>query len=73
MSTWVFPVARLSARMRAERLRGAARMIVQATLAAVIAWVLATELIGHPRPFFAPVSAMITLGLSRAFSFAGEG
>jgi uncharacterized membrane protein YgaE (UPF0421/DUF939 family) len=57
--------SRLSARMRAERLRGAARMIVQATLAAVIAWLLATELIGHARPFFAPVAAMITLGLTQ--------
>ena len=57
--------SRLSARMRAERLRGAARMILQATIAAVVAWLLATELIGHARPFFAPVSAMITLGLTQ--------
>jgi uncharacterized membrane protein YgaE (UPF0421/DUF939 family) len=57
--------SRLSARMRAERLRGAARMILQSTLAAAIAWFLATELIGHPRPFFAPVSAIITLGLTQ--------
>jgi uncharacterized membrane protein YccC len=57
--------SRLSARMRAERLRGAARMILQATIAAVVAWVLATEVVGHPRPFFAPVSAMITLGLTQ--------
>jgi hypothetical protein len=57
--------SRLSARMRAERLRDAARMILQATLAATIAWVLATELVGHPRPFFAPVSAIITLGLAQ--------
>jgi uncharacterized membrane protein YgaE (UPF0421/DUF939 family) len=57
--------SRLSARMRAERLRGAARMILQATIAAVVAWVLATEVIGHARPFFAPVSAMITLGLTQ--------
>jgi uncharacterized membrane protein YgaE (UPF0421/DUF939 family) len=45
--------SRLSARMRAERLRDAARMILQATLAATIAW------------FFAPVSAIITLGLAQ--------
>jgi uncharacterized membrane protein YccC len=57
--------SRLSARMRAERLRGAARMIIQATIAAVAAWLIATELIGHDRPFFAPVSAMITLGLTQ--------
>jgi uncharacterized membrane protein YgaE (UPF0421/DUF939 family) len=57
--------SRLSAQMRAERLRGAARMIAQATLAAVIAWLLATEVVGHVRPFFAPVAAMITLGLTQ--------
>jgi uncharacterized membrane protein YgaE (UPF0421/DUF939 family) len=54
-----------SARTRAERLRNAARAIVQATLAATLAWLVATEIVGHPRPFFAPVSAMITLGLTQ--------
>src|SRR5215213_1954128 len=57
--------SRLSARMRAERLRDAARAIVQSTLAATLAWLVATEIVGHPRPFFAPVSAMITLGLTQ--------
>jgi uncharacterized membrane protein YgaE (UPF0421/DUF939 family) len=57
--------SRLSARMRAERLRDAARAILQATLAATLAWVAATELVGHSQPFFAPVSAMITLGLTQ--------
>jgi uncharacterized membrane protein YgaE (UPF0421/DUF939 family) len=56
--------SRLSARTRAERLRNAARAIVQATLAATLAWVVATEIVGHDQPFFAPVSAMITLGLA---------
>ena len=57
--------SRLSARTRAERLRDAARPILHATLAATIAWVVATEIIGHSQPFFAPVSAMITLGLTQ--------
>ena len=57
--------SRLSARIRAERLRDAARAILQATLAATIAWVIATELVGHTQPFFAPVSAIITLGLTQ--------
>jgi uncharacterized membrane protein YgaE (UPF0421/DUF939 family) len=57
--------SRLSARIRAERLRDAARAILQATLAATLAWVAATELVGHSQPFFAPVSAMITLGLTQ--------
>ena len=57
--------SRVSARTRAERVRNAARAILQATLAAVIAWLLATEIVGHATPFFAPVSAMITLGLTQ--------
>jgi hypothetical protein len=57
--------SRLSARARAERLRDTARAILQATLAATIAWLVATEVVGHSRPFFAPVSAMITLGLTQ--------
>ena len=46
-------------------MRNAARAILQATLAATIAWLLATEIVGHATPFFAPVSAMITLGLTQ--------
>ena len=57
--------SRLSARARAERLRDAGRSILQATLAATLAWLVATEIVGHSDPFFAPVSAMITLGLTQ--------
>jgi uncharacterized membrane protein YccC len=57
--------SRLSARARAERLRDTARAILQATLAATLAWLVATEVVGHTQPFFAPVSAMITLGLTQ--------
>ena len=57
--------SRISARTRAERLRDAARTILQATLAATAAWLIAKELIGHAAPFFAPVSAIITLGLTQ--------
>ncbi len=57
--------SRLSARVRAGRLRDTARTILQATLAATLAWVVATEVVGHSQPFFAPVAAMITLGLTQ--------
>jgi uncharacterized membrane protein YgaE (UPF0421/DUF939 family) len=56
--------SRSSARMRADRLKLAGRSILQVTLAAVCAWLVATEVVGHDRPFFAPVSAIITLGLT---------
>jgi uncharacterized membrane protein YgaE (UPF0421/DUF939 family) len=56
--------SRDSLRTRVERLQLAARSIAQLTLAAAVAWLVATEVVGHPRPFFAPVSAIITLGLT---------
>jgi len=61
---------RISVRTRLQRIRVAWRSVVQAGLAAAIAYLIATKLIGHPRPFFAPVAAIITLGL--AFSERGR-
>ena len=56
--------SRVSMRTRLERLRVAWRSIVQAAVAAALAWLIATELLGHEQPFFAPVAAIITLGLT---------
>ena len=41
-----------------------ARPILQSAVAASLAWLVATELVGHAAPFFAPISAVITLGLT---------
>jgi uncharacterized membrane protein YgaE (UPF0421/DUF939 family) len=38
--------------------------VAQTALAATIAWVVARDLIGHQRPFFAPVAATISLGVT---------
>ena len=58
--------ARLASRMRLrDRLadvRRAALPIAQAALAAGAAWLIATEVWGHARPFFAPIAAIIVLG-----------
>ena len=51
-------------RTRFERLRVAWRSIVQAAVAATAAYLIATEVVGHSQPFFAPVSAIITLGIT---------
>jgi hypothetical protein len=56
--------SKVSMQTRIERLRVAWRSILQVGVAAGVAWVIATELLGHERPFFAPVSAIITLGLT---------
>jgi uncharacterized membrane protein YgaE (UPF0421/DUF939 family) len=57
-------LSRVSMRTRLERLRVSWRSILQAGVAAGVAWVIATEVFGHQQPFFAPVSAIITLGLT---------
>jgi uncharacterized membrane protein YgaE (UPF0421/DUF939 family) len=56
--------SRVSMRTRLERLRVAWRSILQASLASALAWLLATEVLGHRAPFFAPVAAIVTLGLT---------
>lgn len=52
-----------SARERVHRLRARAWLIVQAAVGAALAWWVARDLLGHPLPFFAPVTAMVCLGL----------
>lgn len=49
---------------RATRLRSRLPLILQAAFGAAVAWLIATELLGHAMPFFAPVTAMICLGLT---------
>ncbi|MCC8926479.1 aromatic acid exporter family protein [Rhodococcus sp. BGS-1C] len=38
--------------------------IIQCALAAGVAWFVATDLVGHERPFFAPIAAVVSLGVS---------
>ena len=56
--------SRAGIRTRRERMVATARPILQASVAAALAWLLATEVVGHATPFFAPISAVITLGLT---------
>ena len=68
--------SRTSMRTRFDRLRVAWRSIIQASVAATAAYLIATDVVGHVKPFFAPISAIITLGLTvgqrgrRAFELA---
>jgi uncharacterized membrane protein YgaE (UPF0421/DUF939 family) len=56
----------------AERLRANGLWFAQAALATSVAWVVARELFGHPRPVFAPLVALIgvsaTLGQRRRYA-----
>jgi uncharacterized membrane protein YgaE (UPF0421/DUF939 family) len=56
--------SRTSMRTRFDRLLVAWRSIVQAAVAATAAYLIATEVAGHSQAFFAPVSAIITLGIT---------
>jgi uncharacterized membrane protein YgaE (UPF0421/DUF939 family) len=56
--------SRAGMRTRRERVIATARPILQSAVAASLAWLIATELVGHATPFFAPISAVITLGLT---------
>lgn len=38
--------------------------IVQCAVAAGTAWALALHVVGHPQPFFAPIAAVVSLGIS---------
>ena len=56
--------SRTTVRERVQRLWSLAPAVVQTALAAGLAWLLAHDAIGHARPFFAPVSAIIVLGVT---------
>jgi uncharacterized membrane protein YgaE (UPF0421/DUF939 family) len=56
--------SRAGLRTRRERVITVARPILQTSVAASAAWLIATELVGHDQPFFAPISAVVALGLT---------
>jgi len=56
----------LAARDGVLRVRMAAFAILQCGLGAAVAWLIAENVLSHPRPFFAPVAAVVCLGLSNS-------
>ncbi|MBW8731866.1 MAG: FUSC family protein, partial [Terrabacter sp.] len=56
--------SRLSVRTRFERLRSRVFLLVQCAVSAGVAWWLATDVFGHTSPFFAPIVAVVCLGMS---------
>ncbi|MBC3194669.1 aromatic acid exporter family protein [Pseudonocardia sp. C8] len=55
---------RARGRVGGRRLRASWLPILQCSVAAGLALYVAGDLVGHPRPFFAPIAAVISLGLS---------
>lgn len=56
--------SRSEARIRTDRLVSRLAFILQCGFGAALAWWLAGDVFGHRMPFFAPVTAIITLGMS---------
>lgn len=63
VATWTSTVRDTAAgglhRLRADWLR-----VVEATVGAAAAWLVAVAVLHHPQPFFAPASALIVLGVT---------
>jgi uncharacterized membrane protein YgaE (UPF0421/DUF939 family) len=55
---------RTSVRARVARWESKRWQIVQCALAAGAAWFIASDVLGHQTPFFAPVAAVVSLGTS---------
>ncbi len=55
---------RTSVRARLLRTRSKSWQIAQCAIAAGVAYFLASEVLGHPTPFFAPIAAVVSLGTS---------
>jgi uncharacterized membrane protein YgaE (UPF0421/DUF939 family) len=51
-------------RTRTRRVWYSLLPIAQCSIAAGVAWFIAFDLVGHSRPFFAPIAAVLSLGLS---------
>ena len=56
--------SRASAVRRVDRWKARRFVIAQCAVTAGLAWFLAQQVLGHPAPFFAPVAAILTLGLT---------
>lgn len=54
----------LDLRVGIARVRGSALPLVQSAVAAGLAWELARRIPHHPRPYFAPIAAVLSLGVA---------
>jgi uncharacterized membrane protein YgaE (UPF0421/DUF939 family) len=60
----MFARGRTSLAFRVHRWRSKSFQIAQCAIAAGLAWLIASDLLGHDTPFFAPIAAVVSLGTS---------
>ena len=53
-----------------QRLPPEAWLVLQGTVAATAAWVIAERIVGNHEPFFAPIAAVVALNASQRASAA---
>ncbi|WP_146603862.1 FUSC family protein [Micromonospora deserti] len=61
--------ARQAARERWRRLQALSVVLLQTSVAAAVSWVVASRAVGNSEPVFAPIAAVITLGVSTGQRF----
>ncbi|MGH3877951.1 MAG: FUSC family protein [Actinophytocola sp.] len=54
---------RAAGRRRVRALRRMGLPVLQCAIAAALAWLVATQLLGHRQPFFAPIAVIICIGV----------
>jgi uncharacterized membrane protein YgaE (UPF0421/DUF939 family) len=64
VSDWVAGALQPKVSQRRERLAASAKPIVLSALAASVAWLVARDVLGHAAPYFAPVAALVVIGLT---------
>lgn len=64
MSTSLLTVAADAGRAAVQRLRGVWFPIIQTSVASGLAWYIASDVLAHPQPFFAPIAAAVCLSIS---------
>jgi len=61
---------KITLRQRFDHLRRVAPRLGIVALAAMAAYLVARYLVGHPQPFFAPISAVLVIGVTAGRTFS---
>jgi uncharacterized membrane protein YgaE (UPF0421/DUF939 family) len=57
-------IEKITLRQRFDHLRAVAPRLALVALAAMVSYLFARYIVGHPQPFFAPISAVLVMGVT---------